>query len=222
MPGGRECPINGISSGCSSTWTVFLDTYWAGEVTNARGELDCLEPWVIHHSFNEHLQHIIQHTGFYTWDMQTRKHSQWGHRQEVESVRAEHRGWDVGEDSSFPPHGLWAMLPHAPCLILSAPSHLQTSASTLPSAWNAIPQPLCQVNSNSFLTQMLFPQKASLLLQERCSHTFLDFPNTQDTGNLQNYCTPSVSLAIIKAAGSWHCLANMLRSPAPTTVASTQ
>ena len=116
---------------------------------------------------NEHLQYIIKHTRFYMWEMQTRKHSQRGDRQEVVSIRAE-QGPGSRKRQPLPPHGPQATLPHSPALILSAPSHLQTPASTLLSAWDATPQPLCQVNSNSFPTQMLFPQKASLLLQARC------------------------------------------------------
>lgn len=74
-------------------------------------------------------------------------------------------------------------------------------------------------NSNVISSEGFPAPPGKMRLPSQGSHTFLDFPNTQDTGNLQNYCTPSVSLAIIKAAGSWHCLACMLRPPALTTVA---
>lgn len=77
-------------------------------------------------------------------------------------------------------------------------------------------------NSNVISSEGFPAPPGKMRLPGQGSHTFLDFPNTQDTGNLQNYCTPSVSLAIINAAGSGHCFAYMLRPPALTTVASTQ
>lgn len=66
MPGGREFPINGISSGCFSTQIVFLDICWASEVINARGELErpfrALSRLSLIQISNEHFVHIKRYT----------------------------------------------------------------------------------------------------------------------------------------------------------------
>lgn len=137
MPGGREFPINGISSGCFSTQIVFLDICWASEVINARGELErpfrALSRLSLIQISNEHFVHIKRYTGC---DVGAENTQTFPARTQVGGGKHQGRAQrpDAGENSSLRLHGLRAVPPRSPSPILSAPSHLQTFAFALPSA----------------------------------------------------------------------------------------